>query len=71
MTWNSQHDQSFSSGAPRWEYKVTQVDLGGILFGPHIESDELSQILNERGAQGWELVNTFDINVREGRTSFL
>ena len=53
----------------RWEYKVVQIDIGGIFFGPSIESDDLAYVLNQKGAEGWELVNMLDINTGQGRTN--
>lgn len=39
----------------RWQYDVQTIGARGLLR-PKIPADELLQLLNERGAMGWELV---------------
>ena len=65
-----------SAGAPtqylppntdRWQYQVVQMSIGA-LFGPAINLDQMQNILNQLGADGWELVNTVDINVGQAGT---
>lgn len=49
----------------RWEYDTIKVLPGGFLGGK-VDEDELRALLNQRGAQGWELVNTFDTSYAQG-----
>jgi hypothetical protein len=51
----------------RWEYRTARYETGG-WTGGKIENDELDQLLNAYGAEGWELVNVFGTNRGEGRT---
>ncbi len=39
---------------PKWEYRVQTV--GGFWSG--VKADELEQLLNEWGEEGWEIVST-------------
>ena len=39
---------------PKWEYRVQTV--GGFFSG--VKADELEQLLNEWGEEGWEVVST-------------
>jgi hypothetical protein len=52
---------------PRWEYMTLMMNAGGFLGGT-LDGDALTERLNELGAQGWELVSTFDTNMEQGRT---
>ena len=54
--------------APQWEYKTVQLDVSGWLL-PKVEPEAMDAELNRHGAEGWELVNAFDINRAHGRTS--
>lgn len=57
-----------SSPNQRWDYYVMHVDVSGF-FGPNINPQQLGDYLSEAGNDGWELVNTVDINQGEGRTT--
>jgi hypothetical protein len=48
-----------------WEYKTIKVQTKGILGGI-LDVNEFEGLLNQFGAQGWELVSTFDTNQVEG-----
>lgn len=50
-----------------WEYKTVKLKLRGILGGKFRE-DEVSQVLNENGSEGWELVSTLSTALYQGRT---
>jgi hypothetical protein len=50
-----------------WEYNVVTVALSKDFFGrPADESERLRAQLDELGAQGWELVSSFDTNYTKG-----
>ncbi len=49
----------------RWEYWTLQVEVGGFLR-PKVEKDVLDAVLDEVGAEGWELVSALDLSRREG-----
>ncbi len=54
----------------RFEYKVLKKDISGGFFsgGGIVEVDELQKELDKLGNEGWELVNTFDTNMHEGKS---
>jgi hypothetical protein len=52
----------------RWEYQTVQLDVEGF-FRPHVDEDSVSHLLNQLGAQGWELVTAFDLNRGHGRST--
>lgn len=54
----------------RYEYDVLKMDISGGFFsgGGTVKEEELRIELNKRGQQGWELVNTVDTNMHEGRS---
>lgn len=51
----------------QWEYRVVQFQPKGF-FGSVIDHQEMADFLNERGAEGWELVSTLDTNAYKGGT---
>ena len=51
----------------RWRYEVLRVEPGGVL-GNKMDVGELREMLNRKGAEGWELVSAFDTNYGEGAT---
>ena len=51
----------------RWEYEVVKIEPGGF-FGGKVGVDDLRAQLNRLGQQGWELVNSFETNMSEGRS---
>ena len=55
----------------RWEYHVVYFNVSTLLFGPEIKPDEMRERLDAAGADGWELVNTVDVNRGRGNTSEL
>lgn len=50
-----------------WQYTTISMEAYGWMGGK-IDGDQLTNRLNELGAQGWELVSIFDTNMSEGRT---
>ena len=54
----------------RFEYKIIKKDISGGFFsgGGIVKSNEVQQELNKLGMNGWELVNSFDTNMYEGRS---
>jgi hypothetical protein len=52
----------------QWEYRTLRLDIGG-WFGPNLDPAQLEAELNAQGAAGWELVNVFDLNAGEGRST--
>lgn len=49
----------------RWEYETLKVHPGGLLGGK-IDVEDLAEVLNSRGRDGWELVSAFDTNYGNG-----
>ena len=49
----------------RWEYLTYKYETRGF-FGGKVQPDELRDVLNRFGAQGWELVSAFDTSVHQG-----
>ncbi len=53
----------------KWEYKTLTFEPGGFWSGGgKLESQGLTNQLNELGSQGWELVSVFDTTKFEGQT---
>jgi len=53
---------------PQWEYTTVLIDVSGWI-NPKVDPVTMSAELNRYGAEGWELVNAFDVNRAQGRTS--
>jgi hypothetical protein len=51
----------------RWEYQTFKIQPKG-LMGGKTDLDDLRNSLNQAGAQGWELVSSFETNLGHGRT---
>jgi len=51
-----------------WEYKTIKLQATGFLSGGKIDETKLDDMMNELGAQGWELVTGFDTNKGYGET---
>jgi hypothetical protein len=54
--------------ASKWEYKTILIDVTGWI-NPQLDPQTADAELNRHGADGWELVNAFDLNRGHGRTS--
>jgi hypothetical protein len=50
-----------------WEYKSVKLKLRGFLGGK-VDQDQLDHLLNEAGAEGWELVTGIATALYQGRT---
>lgn len=50
-----------------WEYKTMKLQATG-LIGGKLDETKLDCMMNELGAQGWELVAGFDTNKGYGET---
>ena len=46
----------------RWAYKTVKMETKGMLGGV-VDTDKFDTMLNELGAQGWNLVSVFDTNM--------
>ncbi|MEZ4905248.1 MAG: DUF4177 domain-containing protein [Spirosomataceae bacterium] len=53
-----------------YEYKVIELKPGGF-WGTKLEPETIETQLNKMAAQGWELVNSLDLNKYEGVTGKL
>lgn len=50
----------------KWEYKVHTHKVSGKKLIKHEETDVITEFLNERGAEGWELVNVVQLSATAG-----
>ncbi|MBI1248636.1 DUF4177 domain-containing protein [bacterium] len=56
----------------KWEYKTLKISTSfGFFSGTDFNSDELADLLNKEGADGWELVSVFDIGDAGGESKFV
>ncbi|KKO52632.1 DUF4177 domain-containing protein [Paenibacillus sp. DMB20] len=51
----------------QWEYKTVKYQTGGFLGGK-VNEDELNELLNSYGYEGWELVSCFDTSQNQGQS---
>ncbi|CAG0981595.1 hypothetical protein PHYC_01795 [Phycisphaerales bacterium] len=54
----------------RWEYTSWRVNVAGF-FGPSFDPAEIDRVLNQAGAEGWELASVTDLNWNQGGSKFL
>ena len=52
----------------KWEYMLLTLAAKTWFLGGAIDAQKLTDRLNELGADGWELVSTFDTNMLNGQT---
>lgn len=52
----------------RWEYMTLMLPASGFMLGGKIDTQKLTDRLNQLGGEGWELVSVFDTNMLEGKT---
>ena len=52
----------------KWEYMSLMLPASGLILGGKIDAQKLTDHLNERGSEGWELVSVFDTNMLDGKT---
>lgn len=56
----------------QWEYTTLKIPTDfGFFSGTDFDSDQLTELLNARGAEGWELVSVFDIEKVKGGSKFV
>ena len=51
-----------------WEYYVHELHQGDLVTPDTLNTAEVTKMLNWYGAQGWELVSSFDTSQYHGRT---
>ncbi|MFD0710746.1 DUF4177 domain-containing protein [Paenibacillus sp. GCM10027626] len=51
----------------QWEYHTLKYRTGGFLGGK-VNEEELDDLLNSRGYEGWELVSSFDTSLYQGQS---
>jgi len=52
----------------KWEYRTIKLAATGFLMGGKIDEAKLDQMMNDLGAQGWELASAVDTNEAYGST---
>jgi hypothetical protein len=52
----------------KWEYRTIKLAATGFLMGGKIDEAKLDQMMNDLGAQGWELASAIDTNEAYGST---
>lgn len=52
----------------KWEYRTIKLAASGSWIGGKIDEAKLDQMMNDLGAQGWELVSALDTNEAYGST---
>jgi hypothetical protein len=53
---------------PLWEYIAQALNVAGVFTMGNVDPKLLNETLNWYGAQGWELVSTFDTAANTGGT---
>lgn len=51
----------------QWEYRTVKYQTGGFLGGK-VNEEELDELLNKHGYEGWELVSSFDTSQSQGQS---
>lgn len=44
---------------PRWSYYTHTIDVSGTLATGHLDPERVNGVLDELGAEGWELVSSY------------
>lgn len=56
----------------RWEYRSIKFDFNAFFkTAGDFDNKQFVSRVNQAGAEGWELVNTFDTNCFDGDTRFI
>lgn len=53
-----------------YQYKTVKIQTTG-LRGGEIDTDDLDDLLNSFGSNGWELVNAFDTSTANGASKYV
>ncbi len=53
----------------QWEYKTLKLETTGFVGGI-LDEKKLEAMMNQLGAEGWELVAAFDTNMSQGATRY-
>ncbi|UVI27494.1 DUF4177 domain-containing protein [Paenibacillus spongiae] len=54
----------------QWEYRTLKYKTGGFLGGK-VNQEELDELLNSQGYEGWELISCFDTSMTQGQSKDL
>ena len=54
----------------KWEYKIVKINILRYISSD-METNYLEDSLNKLGSEGWELINLFDLNLHEGKSSYV
>ena len=54
----------------KWEYKIVKIMMTRYVQSD-LKTDEVEQALNNLGKEGWEVVNIFDLNMKDGKSSYV
>lgn len=52
----------------RFEYHIYKLEAGGWFSSGKVDTTIMDQRINEYGAEGWELISSFDTNQYHGET---
>ena len=56
----------------KWEYRSLQFDFNDFFnHSGAFDGEKFTSNANRLGSKGWEMVNTFDTNHRDGDTRFV
>ena len=55
----------------KWEYMTLMLPATGFVLGGDIDAQKLTDRLNERGSEGWELVSVFGTTMVQGETRYV
>lgn len=53
-----------------WEYKTVRIHTTGF-YGGDFDTPDAEKLLNDMGAEGWELVSSLETNTSHGHTEDL
>jgi hypothetical protein len=54
-----------------WEYTTKTLDISGWFTDGEVDPEQVDEILNPLGAQGWELVSSFSTTYGKGGSNNL
>lgn len=52
----------------KWEYKIIKFKIS-MFDASDFKEEKLEHTLNKYGLEGWEVINIFDLNMVEGKSS--